>query len=166
MLFLKKAILFSFISLFLIACESSSDSDNEPDNNSGPETSNDIPDNFVGFWDETYTDEDGTDVMYQHIYSDGRAELIDFVGDSYDNGPDCYVVIHSFTFENQGDNAYLINDLLENEQYSYNITVSADNNTINYIATDGRTSFEQSRVTNLTLDDVNFCTVEELNSFD
>jgi len=66
---------------------------------------------IAGLWNET-TDEgaDGTDVIYTQFNADGTGTSYDYLGDTFDEGDNCYDIIN-FTIEVLGNNQYRVGAL-------------------------------------------------------
>jgi len=84
------------ITLFLISCGSSGGVD------SRPATFNDL----VGSW--KLTDTDGDEVIFI-FENNGDINIYDYMGDSFDQGPDCYIgPIFAFTIADLGDGEFML----------------------------------------------------------
>jgi len=86
---MKKFLALSFTSLFLVACNSD---DNTTENTQSANIAQPSLAQIDGVWDFTETSQSGEDQIYVSIDSDTNEYVIyDYFGDSFDQGPDCYL---------------------------------------------------------------------------
>lgn len=79
----------------LLGCDSDSNSDSDGDS-------------FDGLWLYDASEDEEEDVFYVN-FQGNAVTLYDFLGDEFDDGPDCYL-IQSFTIEHIDGNRYEITD--------------------------------------------------------
>lgn len=116
---MKKVIL-SVAILSLIGCGSDDDSPSTPSGGVSGSV------NAEGVWDGT---EDG-DEIYLVVKSGVWIEY-DYLGDSYDNGPNCYTS-YILDIENRGDNTYRVfYPNLTDSEYS-DVKITQSNNNLNF----------------------------------
>lgn len=115
---MRLAVIFSLI-FTLSACGGSS--------SDGDRTTASI-DKLVGVWDATEVDpEEGEDVTYLVIDSEGLVSIYDYAGDEYDDAGNCYWVVRDVAgLEATGDNHYDFTWFSQNETYPVIITVSGN----------------------------------------
>ncbi len=81
---------------------------------------------IVGVWDETETDENGTDESYLVFTASGDLTIYDYQGDSYDMGENCYEK-EMLIITDQGSGIFSITDAQETEDpFSVALSLSSD----------------------------------------
>ncbi|MCP4323505.1 MAG: hypothetical protein GY787_16975 [Alteromonadales bacterium] len=98
---MKKVLVLTISSLFLVACGGNGGSDSSQKSNIDEPSLSDIS----GIWDESETIDEKVDVIYSVIKDHGELILYDYDGDSYHNGDDCYYK-YSFTITDLGGGAF------------------------------------------------------------
>jgi hypothetical protein len=124
---MKKFLALSFTSLFLVACNSD---DNTTENTQSANIAQPSLAQIDGVWDFTETSQSGEDRIYFAIDSNTNEYVIyDYLADSYDNGPDCYLKINEvitdlgdglFELSQFGDDYFQVNFSITNYQLNDN----------------------------------------------
>jgi hypothetical protein len=124
---MKKFLALSFTSLFLVACNSD---DNTTENTQSANIAQPSLAQIDGVWDFTETSQSGEDQIYFAINSDTNEYIIyDYLADSYDNGPDCYLKVSEvitdlgdglFELSQFGDDYFQVNFSITNYQLNDN----------------------------------------------
>jgi hypothetical protein len=124
---MKKFLALSFTSLFLVACNSD---DNTTENTQSANIAQPSLAQIDGVWDFTETSQSGEDQIYFAINSDTNEYVIyDYLADSYDNGPDCYLKVSEvitdlgdglFELSQFGDDYFQVNFSITNYQLNDN----------------------------------------------
>lgn len=124
---MNKFLALSFTSLFLVACNSD---DSTTENTQSANIAQPSLAQIAGVWDFTETSQLGEDQIYFAINSDTNEYVIyDYLADSYDNGPDCYLKVSEvitdlgdglFELSQFGDDYFQVNFSITNYQLNDN----------------------------------------------
>ena len=104
---MKRMYLIAVLALVTAGCGGGGSSDTPAPDRGGEVNTTPTLDDLAGVWDVSYTysGSRGRDERYLIIQSNGDLTGYNYVGDSYDNGPNCYEV-ENLKLEDQGGGQY------------------------------------------------------------
>ncbi|MDY7025247.1 MAG: hypothetical protein SVC26_02770 [Pseudomonadota bacterium] len=121
----------AFLAMSLVACGGdSSDGDSSGGQDSLMFSQNEAAQMLVGVYDESYEVDGVIDELYFEITANGEEIVYDYLGDSFDLGPNCYLKETLGRLTPQGDDQYVFTTYSEDDPESYLIElviVDSDN---------------------------------------
>lgn len=147
--FLAKSLSLVLFSL-LVSCGGGSSSSDSSDDSPITESINSL-DDIVGFWDATVEIDGLTDEYYYLITDSGLVTIIDYLGDSFDDSIDCYIIAEdALIFTHLNENEFLSESTFDGSTVSINFF--SDGNDL--IITDATGAENRLSLTTLSIEEV------------
>ena len=130
------------LSLTLTGCGSSSSSDPANSNNNSNTATDATLSKIAGVWDASTTIGQVTDEFYSVIRNNGTFTDYDYLGDSFDMGPNCYLVSNG-TISDQGNGNFTV------DGSSLSISINETVNPVTITVVEGNQAITLTKLTRL-----------------